>query len=485
MASADAETIDAIKQQVVETQRVVDELNKNLSRKTQEVRIIQEISREMNATLDLDEILATILKSMDETFGFRHSMILLLDEARDVLRVAASRGYTDAGLGAEVLVGQGVFGVVAKRRKLMRMGGVGTQLSYIGAVRDQMQAAAVGSSAAARPKLPGLENVQSQLGIPLVIKDRLVGVFAVESPDASNFEERDETLVTILANQAASAIHKARLHAELRRHTEHLEEMVRERTADLRRAQAQLVQSEKMAALGLLVAGIAHEINTPMGAIASTHDTVFRAVEKVKAELGDAASAKTTQLLSMVTDASKLLRDATTRVTTIVRRLKSFARLDEAELKEADLNAGIEDTLALAAHELKGVRVVKELGSLPPVTCYPGRLNQVFLNVLVNARQAVGPDGEIAIRTSRAGGAVQIAISDDGCGISESDLTRVFDPGFTTKGVGVGTGLGLSICYQIVSEHKGEIEIESEIGRGTTVTIRVPLRPPVDPTEAR
>src|SRR5688572_18507637 len=112
--SADGDSIDAIKQQVVETQRIVDELNKNLSRKTQEVRIIQEISREINATLDLDEILTTILKSMDETFGFSHSMILLLDEGRNVLKVAASRGYDDAGLGAEVAIGQGVFGVVAK-----------------------------------------------------------------------------------------------------------------------------------------------------------------------------------------------------------------------------------------------------------------------------------------------------------------------------------------------------------------------------------
>jgi signal transduction histidine kinase len=480
MASADAETIDAIKQQVVDAQRVVDELNKSLSRKTQEVRIIQEISREINATLDLDEMLAIILKSMDETFGFRHSMILLLDEQKGVLRVAASRGYRDAGLGAEVAVGHGVFGVVAKRRKLMRMGGVGTQLSYVGAVRDRMQESGKASDAPPPPKLPGLESVQSQLGIPLVIKDRLVGVFAVESPDASSFEERDETLVTILANQAASAIHKARLHAELRRHTEQLEEIVRERTADLRRAQAQLVQSEKMAALGLLVAGIAHEINTPMGAIASTHDTLFRAIERVKAELDETASPKTARLLSMVTDSAKLLRDATTRVTTIVRRLRSFARLDEAELKEADLNAGIEDTLALAAHELRGVRVVRELGQLPTVTCYPGRLNQVFLNVLVNARHAVSADGEITVRTSQVGEEVHVMIRDNGSGIAPSDLARVFDPGFTTKGVGVGTGLGLSICYQIIEAHKGHIDIESEVGRGTTVTIRVPVRPPAD-----
>jgi signal transduction histidine kinase len=477
MASADADTIDAIKQQVVETQKVVDELNKNLSRKTQEVRILQEVSREINVTLDLDEILATILRSMDETFGFRYSMILLLDEARNVLEVAASRGYADSGVGAEVAVGHGVFGVVAKRRKLMRMGGVGTQLSYLTAVRGQLAGAeAVAADQPPRPKLPGLANVQSQLGIPLVIKDHLVGVFAVESPDASSFEERDEILVAILAAHAASAIHKARMHAELRRHSESLEEIVRERTLHLRRTQAQLVQSEKMAALGLLVAGIAHEINTPMGAIASTHDTVFRAIDKLKAELAGHESAKATKLLTMLGNTSKLLQDATSRVTKIVRRLKSFARLDEAELKEADLNAAIEDTLALAAHELKGVRVVKELGALPPVTCYPGPLNQVFLNLLVNARQAVAEGGEIRIASSREGDDVRVAITDDGCGIAEADLARVFDPGFTTKGVGVGTGLGLSICYQIVQEHAGNIRIDSKVGQGTTVTVTVPIR---------
>jgi signal transduction histidine kinase len=468
------DSVAAIKEQVVANQKVIDDLNRDISRRTQEVRIIQEISRELNATLELDELLATILQSMDETFGFRHAMILLLDEARDMLRVAASRGYDDAGIGAEVKVGQGVVGVVAKRRKLMRMGGIGAQVSYAAAVKGRMS-----PDAESVVKMPGLPNVQSQVAIPLVVKEKLIGVFAVESPEASIFEDRDEILMTILANHAASAIYKARLHAELKRHTESLEDLVRERTASLERAQAQLVQSEKMAALGLLVAGIAHEINTPMGAIASTHDTVFRAIEKIKGEVGSSASASLPRLFTMLEGTQKLLTDATSRVTTIVRRLRSFARLDEAELKEADLNSGIEDTLALVAHELKGVRVIKELGVLPPVTCYPGRLNQVFLNVIVNARQAIANDGgEIRIATSHEGGRVRIRIGDNGCGIAASDLGRVFDPGFTTKGVGVGTGLGLSICYQIIEEQKGSIAIESEPGKGTTVTITVPVRPP-------
>jgi signal transduction histidine kinase len=465
------ESVRAIKEQVVANQKVIDDLNRDISRRTQEVRIIQEISRELNATLELDELLATILQSMDETFGFRHAMILLLDEPRDVLRVAASRGYDDAGIGAEVKVGQGVVGVVAKHRKLMRMGGIGAQVSYAAAVKGQMKP---GTETAAR--MPGLSNVQSQVAIPLVVKEKLVGVFAVESPEASIFEDRDEILMTILANHAASAIYKARLHAELKRHTESLADLVRERTASLERAQAQLVQSEKMAALGLLVAGIAHEINTPMGAIGSTHDTVFRAIQKIKGEVGEAPSL--TRIFTMLEGTQRLLTDATDRVTTIVRRLRSFARLDEAELKEADLNSGIEDTLALVAHELKGVRVIKELGVLPPVTCYPGRLNQVFLNVIVNARQAIANDGEIRIVTFQQGDTVSVQISDTGSGIAAADLGRVFDPGFTTKGVGVGTGLGLSICYQIVQEQKGTIGIESEPGKGTTVTITVPVRPP-------
>jgi signal transduction histidine kinase len=359
------------------------------------------------------------------------------------------------------------------------MGSVGTQVAYLSSVRGRMAEAgspgeAAPTSAPLPPKLPGLASVQSQLGIPLMIKERLVGVFAVESAEASTFEDRDEVLVAILANHAASAIHKARLHVELKRHTEHLEEMVEARTAALRRAQSQLVQSEKLAALGLLVAGIAHEINTPMGAIASTHDTIFRAIGKLDAEVAS-ASPKAKQLLTMLGDTSRLLNDATGRVTSIVRRLKSFARLDEAELKEADINVGIEDTLALAAHELKGVRVVKDLKPLPSVTCFPGRLNQVFLNVLVNARQAVAPDGEIHVSSRREGETVHVAIADNGCGIAKADLARVFDPGFTTKGVGVGTGLGLSISFRIVQEHKGSIHAESELGKGSVFTLRLPV----------
>ncbi len=251
---------------------------------------------------------------------------------------------------------------------------------------------------------------------------------------------------------------------------------------ELRETQSQLVQSEKMASLGSLVAGIAHEINTPVGAIASMHDTLVRALRKLEATLNEehpgvvASSPSLQSALKLVQEANRVIESGTQRVTEIVRRLRSFARLDQAELKKADIHEGLEDTLALIHHELKHNIVVKrDYGDVPPISCYPGRLNQVFLNLLNNARQAIRGKGEIGIRTAVRDDRVQISVSDNGAGIAPENLRKIFDPGFTTKGVGVGTGLGLSICYQILRDHRGEILVESELGKGSTFTVVLPM----------
>jgi signal transduction histidine kinase len=189
-----------------------------------------------------------------------------------------------------------------------------------------------------------------------------------------------------------------------------------------------------------------------------------------------ASNASLGSALKVVTEANRVIESGTQRVTEIVRRLRSFARLDQAELKKADIHEGLEDTLALIHHELKHNIVVKrEYGAVPPIPCYPGRLNQVFLNLLNNARQAIRGKGEIAIRTCVLDQRVHVAVSDTGAGISPEHLRKIFDPGFTTKGVGVGTGLGLSICYQIVRDHRGEILVESEPGKGATFTVVLPM----------
>ena len=274
---------------------------------------------------------------------------------------------------------------------------------------------------------------------------------------------------------------KAQQLEEARKRQEILEEL--ERTnLELRNTQAHLVQSEKMASLGNLVAGIAHEINTPVGAISSMHDTLVRAMDRLKAGLAEDRSRVSSKgngfesLLKVISDANEVIATGTERVTRIVRSLRSFARLDEAELKRVDVHEGLENTLTLVHHDIKNrITVTRNYGDVPPVVCYPSRLNQVFLNLLVNASQAITAEGEITLATSVDEGHVYVAISDTGVGISKADMEEIFDPGFTTKGVGVGTGLGLSICYQIMQDHKGRIEVESQEGVGTTFTVVLPM----------
>jgi len=250
---------------------------------------------------------------------------------------------------------------------------------------------------------------------------------------------------------------------------------------ELRQTQAHLVQSEKMASLGGLVAGIAHEINTPVGAMTSMHDTLMRAIAKLKEHLKETSPGafendeRLKSLFAMIDESNQVIRSGASRVAEIVRRLRSFARLDEAELKKVDVHEGLEDTLTLVHHEIKhNIQIVRDYGTLPLMSVFPSRLNQVFLNLINNARQAIHNKGTITLRTWVEDKTASIAITDDGVGIPKENLPRVFDPGFTTKGVGVGTGLGLSICYQIVKDHRGRIDVESEVGKGATFTVRIP-----------
>ncbi|MGD9344213.1 MAG: PAS domain S-box protein [Candidatus Aminicenantes bacterium] len=250
----------------------------------------------------------------------------------------------------------------------------------------------------------------------------------------------------------------------------------------LQEAQTQLVQSEKMASLGQLVAGIAHEINTPIGAVNSMHDTLFRTLERLKAIIQQELPEDCKQIpkleaaFKLIDDSNSVIKSGAERVINIVTRLKSFARLDEAELKTVDIHEGIEDTLVLIHHELKhNITIVKDYGDIPPISCFPSQLNQVFLNFLVNSKQAIKDKGTIRISTFAKNKKVHIKFSDDGVGIPKESLRRIFDPGFTTKGIGVGTGLGLSISYNIIQNHRGEIKVESEWGKGTDFLIILPM----------
>jgi PAS domain S-box-containing protein len=265
---------------------------------------------------------------------------------------------------------------------------------------------------------------------------------------------------------------------------------------ELKATQAQILQQEKMASIGQLAAGVAHEINNPMAFISSnlgtldkyvhrltgfiqTQSEVIESLKAADAIEGLKRKQKELKLDYITEDINQLITeslDGSERVQKIVQGLKSFARVDEAEYKYADINECIESTINIVWNELKyKATLKKDYGNLPLTKCYPQQMNQVFMNLLINAGHAIEKQGEITIKTWNEDGSIWVAISDTGHGIPKESLNRIFEPFFTTKEVGKGTGLGLSITYEIVQKHHGEITAESEVGKGTTFTVRIPI----------
>lgn len=270
-------------------------------------------------------------------------------------------------------------------------------------------------------------------------------------------------------------------------------ELANSKTA-LERLQAQLVHTEKMASLGQLSAGIAHELNNPAGFVYGNMDILrdyLTDLERLLDAYDQVAlppdAAVTIDSLKTDIDYKKLLadlrsiisdcREGAQRICDVVKNLRLFSRLDEAELKQVDIHEGLDSTIRLLSRYYTDGRITlhRDYGDLPAVNCYAGQLNQVWMNLLGNAAQAVPDQGDVTIATSRDGDWVTIAISDTGTGIAEDQRSRIFDPFFTTKPVGEGTGLGLSISYGIIERHGGSIAVTSEVGSGTTFTVRIPI----------
>lgn len=254
---------------------------------------------------------------------------------------------------------------------------------------------------------------------------------------------------------------------ELREKNDELEQLLDE----LKRTQGQLVQSEKMAALGGLVAGIVHEMNSPLGAIVSSLDVAERCLSK----LNDADDSRRDELESMAAENLRRAEHALERVSTITRSLKNFARLDEAKFQITDIHPGLESSLVLAlANPSKDIVVTREFGDSISVPCYPGELNQAFINVLTNAVDAIKSSGEIMIATKFNDREVSVTITDDGVGISPEQQAHLFEPSFVKSGSRVKTGMGLFTVYNIMQMHQGTIKVSSEVGQGTTVILTWP-----------
>jgi len=316
--------------------------------------------------------------------------------------------------------------------------------------------------------------------------------------------KRNQTLVEVnqelRAAQAELAVANRKLEARVEAGNEALQrekQALIESLARIERTQGQLLQSEKMAAVGQLAAGVAHEINNPvgfvnsnLGSLASYIDRLFSVIgayETLEAALppehparvavGEARQAAELDYLRV--DIPDLLRESSeglVRVKRIVSDLKDFSHVDEAEWQKVDLNRGLESTLNVVWNEIKyKAEVTKDFGDLPPVNCIPAQINQVFMNLLVNAAQAIETAGKITLRTGVDGDEAWVEIADTGKGMSEEVRARIFEPFYTTKPVGQGTGLGLSISWDIVQRHGGQIAVRSSPGQGCVFRIQLPI----------
>ncbi|QEK53045.1 GHKL domain-containing protein [Pedobacter aquae] len=273
---------------------------------------------------------------------------------------------------------------------------------------------------------------------------------------------------------------------------------------DLKQTQTQLVEAEKMASLGQLTAGIAHEINNPINFVTSNVSPLLRdvnmlfdaieiiekvglsdkTIEEKQKEIEEYKEELDYDYLKIeINHLLKGIHEGATRTAEIVKGLRIFSRVDEDDLKRADINEGLDSTLVIMNNLLNNnnIKVEKHYGNLPLVECYPGKLNQVFLNIISNAIHAIAikhtddKDGLLTIKTLAAEDFVTISIVDNGCGMSDSTRNKIFDPFFTTKDVGEGTGLGMSIAYNTIKKHNGQIFINTALDKGTEFMIKIPL----------
>ena len=295
--------------------------------------------------------------------------------------------------------------------------------------------------------------------VPVFHMQKMLGVLVLLSYQKRELNEEIEILDAV-SSQLGNAIIRAELYQKNAKNVRDLKAALEE----LKETQLQLINSEKMASLGQLVAGVAHEINTPVASIKSNNSIISKLIPQIEQE----------DLKEMLSEINSLDSAAIQRISNIVVSLKKFVRLDESELQEANINKEIDLTLDLIRHETKGrIEVEKNYGDIPPIKCYPNMLNQVFTNILVNACQAIEGNGKIVISTLYDGGDLIVKFKDSGRGIPKENINKIFTAGFTTKNVGVGTGLGLAISQKIIDKHNGKIKVNSELGVGTEFVITI------------
>ena len=304
------------------------------------------------------------------------------------------------------------------------------------------------------------KEIVQRIIVPIYHLNKLLGIIVLSTKQKTKLDDTLEVL-----NGVSTQLGNAIIQSELYKKNAKMVKDLTKTLEELKDTQLKLINSEKMASLGQLVAGVAHEINTPVASIKSNNEIT----KKLIAQIED------NEIAELLQEVNEIDTEAIARINRLVISLRKFVRLDEAELQEADINKEIDLTLDLIRHETKNrIEIIKNYSKLPPIKCYPNMLNQVFMNILVNATHAIKNTGIITIDTKYENSNLIVKIKDNGCGIKEPD--KIFFAGYTTKGVGVGTGLGLAISQKIIEKHNGNISVKTKLNEGSEFTITIPSK---------
>ena len=473
------------------------ELARELLERYQEIDLFEDISTQLTTSLDTQQIAQLVLQEIHQLIESTAGIIILIrqnsiNSEKDTFEVIAEFGQLFTL--NQRIQSQGIIGSIVRSGRAELVNDVETD-----------------------PRSQGQKNFRALICTPLRAKEQILGAIVIGTQNLDTYTAEHLKLVNIFASQTAVAIEKALLYEQSCQaaiQAQAQATQLQQALKDLQLAQTQLIQSEKMSSLGQLIAGVAHEINNPVNFISGNvkyvaeyttdlmnllqHYQKFFPVVPPDLQI----EIENIDLEFLMEDLPKLLNSmqlGTDRIVEIVQSLKNFSRLDEAEMKAVNIHEGIDVTLMILRHRLKAnanrpaLEIVKKYGELPLVECYPGQLNQVFMNILANAIDAIEENLEkrenkedltryppplIQIRTEAIDNKwIVIRIADNGSGMPQEIIQRIYDPFFTTKEIGKGTGLGMAISYQlIVDKHQGVLKCRSQPNEGTEFWIQIPIK---------
>jgi signal transduction histidine kinase/FixJ family two-component response regulator len=432
------QVIEVLERTLIETRlrREKAELTDSLQRRVEQLTILSAVGKSVVSLMDIEELLSRIVEAGVYLTSAEEGFLLLVDRESDDLYLRAAKNLgNDQTQGFRLKVDDSLAGEVVRTGKPVRRGGKGTGRDF---------------------KVKTGYLVRSLLHMPLVLKGEVIGVLSVDNQlSAVEFSEEDQYLLSTLADYAAISIENSTLYEELRK-----------KMADLERSQQELLESSKLAAVGTLAAGVAHEFNNLLAAI-SGHT-----------ELGLVSDD-----MNEIKQALKVVIATVDRAKKVTQNLLTFARRREPRMEMTDVTEAVESPLRLMERDLEksNIELVRRFSVVPPVVCDTGQMSQVCLNLLTNARDALLPEGgTVTVEIREDGEDVIISFTDTGTGVPDRVLDKLFQPFVTTKGpLGggemAGSGLGLSVSYGIIKNHGGTIEVETEHGQGSTFTIRLPI----------